>query len=199
MQITLEVNGSQLDQEVKVLLETLTPEQKNQMANQMLQKALDNTNSELMRKAAIDSIIAEWNEGKNDYNKVRYHNGTWYDLRNDSIANYSDREKLDKMLADRTQTSNYFRKEIMQAMLDKAKSEVENVVNNDAVVQAAVVQTIEAIKAEMPKMVHDAMMMYFCSQMQNMSNTMAQALFQSGSNQQMLQQIQNRLDQQGIY
>ena len=87
----------------------------------------------------------------------------------------------------------------MQAMLTEAKSKVAEAVQNDPTVQAAIAQTVEAIKADMPKMVHDAMMVHFCGQMSQMSSNLAASMFQTNANTQLLAELQTQLNKSGIY
>lgn len=201
MQITLEVSGSQLDAEVKSLLETITPEQKSVLATQLLQKSLDNTNSELMRKAAIDKVTKEWNEGKHyTSDKVTYKDGRWCRADNpEYTASYSDQDELNRRLKRHTEAGDYFRDKVMAAMLETGRAAVTSLVENDPVVKEAVKQAVDGIKDMMPKIVHDAMVVYFCSQLNGMSHSLASSMFQAGDNNKLLTELKDRLDRNGVY
>jgi len=194
MQVTLNVDGSHLDSEVKDLLKTLTPEQMSSLATQMLQKSLDNCSSELMREAARVLVLEEYNKGKSERDSVRWNGTGWV---TDGYMGYEIRDKLDALMKERTNSSTFFRTNVLTKIMDIATTQAEQMVKEDPVVKEAIDTALKGIKEEMPKIVHDAVMLLFCRQMQGMSTDLANSLFQTQSNTNLLADLQSKLQARG--
>jgi len=194
MQVTLNVDGSHLDSEVKDLLKTLTPEQMSSLATQMLQKSLDNCSSELMREAARVLVLEEYNKGKSERDSVRWNGSTWI---TDGYISYDIRDMLDALMKERTNASTFFRNNVLSKIMDTATAQTEQMVKEDPVVKEAIDTALKGIKEEMPKIVHDAVMLLFCKQMQGMSLDLASSLFQTKTNAQLLTDLQTKLQARG--
>lgn len=198
MQITLNVEGSQLDGEVKALLESLSAEQKKEMALNLLSKSLDQSGSELMLNTARSRVAEDHNKTiahKTDH--VIWRNDRWYMAGYDGTfsreLDWSTREKLDKLVSERSQVHTFFKQEVLKQMVKTAEEEVHALIKTSPQINEAIENAKKTIEESLPKMVHDAMLMYFCTQMETMSRSIASALFQSGSQEQILRQIQQRL------
>jgi hypothetical protein len=199
VQITLNVEGSQLDSEVKALLASLSEEQKKELALNMLSKSLDNTNSELMLGVAKERVAEEynkdraekdhvmWSDLKKDWFKKGY-NGLW-----DINVGYGEREHLYKAVQSKCQAHAFFKEDVLRQMVRTAQSEVETLVKTSPVIAEAIESAKKTIQENLPKMVHDAVIMYFCSQMESMSRSIAATMFQSGQQDQLLAELQKRL------
>lgn len=198
MQITLNVEGSQLDGEVKALLESLTDEQKKEMALNLLSKSLDQSGSELMLSTARSRVAEDYNKTiSHKTDQVICRNGKWYSAGYDGTfsreLDWSTREKLDKLVDERSQVHSFFKQEVLKQMVKTAEDEVHALIKTSSKINEAIENATKTIEENLPKMVHDAMLMYFCTQMETMSRSIAGAMFQSGSQQKILQEIQQRL------
>lgn len=201
MQITLEVNGSQLDNEVKDLLSKLTDEQKSQMGMEMLQKTLNNAESRMSIDTARSAAVVILNAGINAYDKVRWDvdRQMLVSVSRGDQADYSTRERFIAIVKEKSDVATYFKDKVLPAMVTAAEKEIVSSVKNSPEIAAAIDQAKKIIQEQLPKMVNDAMILYFASQMENMMRGVAQSMFQSGNAAQITQQLQQALANKGVY
>lgn len=197
MQITLNVEGSQLDSEVKSLLASLTDEQKKEMAFNLLTKSLENSNSELMISVTRQRVADEFNKNRSENDHV-----WWCDQKKDWLkmgmsapinVDWSTRGELNRIVSERSQAHAFFKQEVLTQMVDTAQKEIKELIKTSPVITEAIQSAKKMIEDNLPKMVHDAMLMYFCTQMETMSRSIATTMFQSGQQEKILNELQQRL------
>jgi len=197
MKIELNIEGSQLDSEVKNLLDSLSAEQKNAMALDILTKTLNNSESKMKTSIAKEQALTDTNK---KYNKK-------YRLIKNDIATESDWGYVDcdhkiyfnNKVKEYNDVGTYFKESILKEMLEFGVSKVKNLIENSPIVNEALESAKEEIKTMLPKIVHDAMVLYFTSQITQMMNGISGALMQCGNSNAMLADIQNKLTQHNIY
>lgn len=209
MQITLNVEGSQLDSEVKELLANLTQEQKQQMAMQLLTTALNNTTSSLnatvAEQLALDKLLEEtgrkyvkkldhWNQLE-WYYQTKNEDGSWSHLMS---TEYGDREKINKAITKAQSISSFFKSEVVDQLAATAKSQVKEMVESSEEINKAIEVAKEKITESLPQLVQQAMICYFSSHMTNMMQAVTSQFFQGQATQQLTTQIQNALVEKGI-
>lgn len=202
MQITLDVNGSQLDSEVKELLAALTEEQKSSMAMDILAKTLANSESRMSIDIARDEAVKIINADRiDDYRKVKWHSDRkrLITMSRGDDADYSDRERFEKLVKEKSDVASFFKDKVLASMVKVADEEVTAAVRNSVELTAAIEEAKKQIQSNLPKMVNDAMVIYFASQMTHMMEGIAGALFQSGNAKAITNQLQQSLASKGIY
>jgi hypothetical protein len=197
MKIELNVQGSQLDAEVKELLVSLTQEQKQDMAQQILTQSLNNAESSIKISMVREKALADTKDKfKKEFlinEKGQLSNNTYRG------PEYDERDYFDKKVREYNDVGTYFKTEILGAMTAHAKSLVETEVKTSEAIITALEQAKAKIAEEMPRLVHDAMVMYFASQMQAMMEGVAKASLQTQHSGDMLQRMQQALSGKGIY
>lgn len=209
VQITLNVDGSQLDNEVKEILATLSQEQKQQMAMQLLTTALNTTTSSLnatvAEQLALDQLFAKtgkrytrkldhWNR-QEWYYQTKGEDGSWSALQSTS---YEDREKINKEITKSTSVSSFFKDTVVDQLVVLARTQVKEMVESSEEINKAIEVAKGKITESLPQLVQQAMICYFSSQMQNMMQAVTNQFFQGEATLQLTNKIQNALVEKGI-
>lgn len=190
MELTLQVDGAQLSEEVRELLDNLTPKQKQTLALQMLKQTMQDTETRFSKRVGIDQAIAEMNAEQekmaenNEAKTFRWAPSAYGDKplelqvldpsRSYRSTEWGSAEQYEKSRFDRlskffSDPNTYFRETILKEMLHAAVTHVEETVNGSEVVQNAIDQAVAEIKDSIPAMVQSAMQRLFV-------NTLAQAI-----------------------
>lgn len=194
MKIELNVEGSQLDAEVKELLANLTDEQKQGLAKDMLSSALQHTESLMLKSNAIEKALNETNTkfGKNyELEGGTLRGSTWINGSNfyDHKNYFNDRVK------EYSAVGTYFRDVVLNEISTFAKSEVKNLVEQSSLINGAIDKAKATIEQSLPKIVHDAMVMYFATQMSSMMSGLASSMMQYKDQNELLNVIQRQLEE----
>jgi hypothetical protein len=188
MKVEINVEGSQLDSEVKELLASLTPDQKREMAADILAKTLMSTESSLQMSIARQKALTKVNEIFN----TKYTLGSRNELSN--YPSYDHTRKFHELVKEYGDVAAYFKEVILAEILKQAQEMVKNTVEQSVVVKDALEQTKTELQNMLPKIVHDAMVVYFTSQMTSLMNTVAGNVFQTKANTELLSDLQNKIE-----
>jgi len=196
MQIVLDVKSTDLDKEVTEILSCLSPEQKSEMAYQLVNLNLNSVSSELKVSAVREKIIAEyaekdkhirWNDVKNEWEvKNRY-----YDY---SAVGWEEREALAKETSAKLGVNKFFRSDVLSALLTDAKAHCATAVKESPEMQEAIALAISAIKEEIPALVKQAMVLQFAQQLETcMATIRGSHTAHSSLHDQLVVRLQNKI------
>lgn len=196
MKIELNIEGSQLDNDVKNILGNLSDKQKNQMAENILTKTLNDCESRMKVSIAREKALKDTNEKfetKYILEEGKLKSSNW------SSPSYDHREFFDKRVKDYCDVGMYFKEYILESMLEHGKSLVSDVVKSSPLVTEAVSEASEKLREMMPKIVHDAMVCYFSSQITNVMMGVSSSLMMTNHNTQLLEELKEKLNQGSHY
>ena len=196
MKIELNVEGSQLDSEVKDILSTLTPEQKQEMAKQVLVDYFKNYDNSLdnawIQKTAVNEFRTELEKRKDSYDYSNYYRLTDQQLIDTryEVRNIIDRIKKQK---------RDFVCEILKESVEMARAEIKAMVEADEQIKKVKDEVLAEVKNSFAQLVKDSMLNYFSNQMSELFSSIhtntSRNDYQSGT----LQQIEERLNRNNIY
>lgn len=180
MKIELDVNPGDLAKTVTEILNTLTPEQKTDIAKQTMEKWLRepyDIERQAKEREVINHIQANMPSYREKETEPQIRNG--YDFQQKMRDFRSTKETMIKAITD----------EIASAY----KAEVKKTVENDPKIQAMKEEVTKIIRETFPKAAHEAMVTWMASSMQAVFET-TMGIRQSYESEQKLQQdIQTRL------
>jgi len=182
MEVKLTIDSSNIGETVVELFKNIPAEKKEAMALDILGKWLAEpydterkAYEEEAKRKALERILAS------SYDWDRKNHGTIETVHNSS-------QFRDLM--------NGFKssKEVMVETITKEATEIYRTkvvefVKTDEQLQKVMSLTMEAVKEDFPKFVHDAMMYWFAQQMSTTMSTASMALTQSGNTQEMVKRI----------
>lgn len=198
MKIELTIEGSKLDGEVKDLLATLTPEQKQAMAKELLDRTIQSSELELLPDTVKQRALIATNQQFNSNLKIEKGKLVSSGYYNSDVP-YDQKRFYEAKLGEFGTTAGYFKDIVLKEITELGKTQVTKVVNESETIRGAVEKAIKAIEEDLPKMVHDAAVIYFASQMEAMMSGLTKSLMQSGSALQITQSLQQKLSEKGIY
>lgn len=88
--------------------------------------------------------------------------------------------------------------EITKVAVETYRAEVTHYVQNDPQLQAALKITLDAVKEDFPKFVHDAMVGWFITSMQQQGTTMMSALYQAQETKMVVNNLEVSLRSRGV-
>ncbi len=218
MEIKLNVDGNQLSDEVRELLDNLTQEQKQEMALQLLKDSMHDTETRFNKRVGIEQALAEmnasntvyefrWGKSGNGYDgnkeqllsKYKEGQGPGYGRNEWSSADSGNRQRFDRLTNYYSDPLTYFRKDILETMLKIGRERIEETVKDSKKVERAIDEAVAVIESRIPDMVQNAMRQMFVNVLsQSMHN--ATFAFEGREEQQnLLGQIVERLDRNQIY
>jgi hypothetical protein len=190
MELTIQVDGAQLSEEVKTLLSNLNEEQKQILTKEIISKVLKDSDSKLSISIAKEKALAKMKEELKDSElTINSLEGNGYRV------GYEAQDKFRKYVKEFSDIRAIFQDQIVNQMITYGKELVKENVEKSEIVKKAMDTAIAKIQEEMPKIVHDAMIVYFAANMQSMMGAITSAMFQSQSNQSMICGIRDQLQQ----
>lgn len=156
MKIELDVNAAELTKSLSEILSSLTPEQRVQIATETMQRWLRepyDAERQAREAMAVESV-------KQEMAKSGYRQETDSEIRN----GYRFRQFMEGFKS----TKEVMVKEITLAVIDAYKTEVKKVVESDPKIQAMKDEVVAILKEKFPEAVHDAMVTWMASSMENM-------------------------------
>lgn len=156
MKIELDVNPAELTKSLAEILGSLTPEQKLSIAKETMEKWLREP-FDAERQAREAMVIDQM---KKEQETSGYRKDSEQEIR----SGYRFRERMQ----DFKSTKETMVREITLAVIDAYKTQVKQVVESDPKIQAMKDEVIAIIKEKFPESVHDAMVTWMASSMENM-------------------------------
>ena len=210
MAITLKVDGAQLSDDVREILDTLTNEQKQTMALELLTQTMQNAECKFSKRVGIDGAIKEMNKRRAERRKSGGHssNGTFFYHEKDGLKlrdsnrdymDSSDRAEFDRLTKKYANVNTYFEEEILKEMLQVAVTKVAAAVDESDVLKNAIEAAVNEVQGRVPSMVQGAMQQLFFQNMSTMMITGAFMETERETTKQLLEGIQDRLNRNQIY
>lgn len=189
MKIELTIDGSQLGETVLDVFKTLTQEQKQGIAAEVLREWLKDPSAieDSVRRQQLIEKVREEKQRKDHYGWQR----DWSDaamVATDEFKrewNRGHHTKADMVNEVTRQVSEYYKTEI-----EKCIKEDSDILRLKESVYATVKETLTA---NFHKYVHDAVVAWVCQHFQDMANGIASALMMNSQNQDVLTQLRQKL------
>lgn len=180
MKIELDVNPGDLAKSITDIMNSLTPEQKLEIARQTMEKWLKepyDIERQSKEREVISNIQATMPSYRDKETEAQIRKG--YDFQERMRGFRSSKEVMIKT--------------ITEGIVESYKTEVKKIIESDPKIQAMKDEVVAVIKETFPKAVHDGMVKWMASSMQTMfESTMGIRPF--AENTEMIQQqIQQRL------
>jgi hypothetical protein len=172
MNVTLEIKGADLSKEVSTILSELTPEEKKQMAKDIMLKWLtEPINFERNVKEAEAFRIAK--------EKLEKSSSSWDNNKAKTDEGVRSSSEFSDQLRGWKSTKEIMIENITLEFVTLYKSLTKELIANDVQLLAVWEKMREYLKKEYPKYVHDSMCIYFASKMDEVSSGVTNALMQS--------------------
>lgn len=153
MKISIDVDEGMVGKSVEDILQNVTPEQKNVIAQEIMKEWLKTTFVDHQRKVREQEVLKEVRNASS-YNRTK----TDAELLSDwSFQNAMKDWKSSKQVMIET---------ITRQMADAYKEYVKDLVENDPAFKAMKEEVGKIVRESFPKMVHDAMIVWFSGQME---------------------------------
>lgn len=179
MELTLQVDGTQLSDDVRDLLDNLTPEQKRDMAMQLLKDSMHDVESRFNKRVGVEEALAEMSNERVLYRYCKGRYGGQMELQrryqgDDTVSAYerdwreadrSDQQRFDRLTRFYSHPLTYFRETILGEMLRVGRERVEQEVGDSELVQNAINEAVKGVVANLPGMVMAVMESLFAKQM----------------------------------
>lgn len=194
MKLTLNVQGSQLDDEVKELLKTLTQEQLSELALQAVTATLKDSSAKMNLSVAEGAALKELKDNRKDASSI-----TIEALKSNRYLNqYRIRDDFNELVKKHANIRTTFEEQIVKKMFEHAEKHIEESVQNNDIIQSAIKEASNQIKNKFPEIVQNAMVMYFASQMEKMMQVVASNMMGTTANSNLLSDIQKALAEASI-
>lgn len=195
MQVTVNIEAAQMGETVVEMFNSLTGED---------------------RKELMKDIMREWFSTPINFEQVALEETLIRDIRagkHNQDIEYYDRDKLHRLTDQEIRTKGWFiklrgtrcidsRAQMVNCAIDEAKTvfaaEIQNMVKTDPDIQKAKDIVLEELKKAYPTMMHDALLGYFSSFMNQLSLGINQAMAQTQSTNLIMNNIQQRMSQIGM-
>ena len=202
MKIELNVDGAQLSDDVKHLLDNLTPEQKRDMAFQLLKETMSNTEMRFSKELGVEHALKELNKSGTKYRLVESSNGDT-NLQEYTYGCWSNAPghalgRFNKLANDFSKPHTYFRETILKEILETAVNTVEATVKKSSKIQTAISVAVKEIENNIPEMIQNAMRHMFVDVLTQAMNTQNLAFEAKGNQQNLLGEIIDRLNRNNI-
>jgi hypothetical protein len=216
VEIKLQVDGAQVSDEVRELLDNLTPEQKRDMALQLLKDTMTDTKTRFNKRVGVQQALAEMSNESVEYRWQKVESGfsggahhmrlESRQLKSDSqyernwrSASGSAENRFDKLTKWYSEPLTYFRETILGEMLKVAVEHVEETVKGSDKVQDAIAKAVADIENRIPDMVQNAMRQMFVNTLSQAMQDQTQAFQATEQQANLLGEIKERLDRAGLY
>lgn len=187
MKVEIEIEASQMGETVVELFNSITAEEKKQIAIDIMSDFLKNPykrGAEENREKALTDILE---------------NGTSWDKKTLSELGSRDEMLKHSLVTNKAEKMPNVKGQMIENVTDAVKKHllehVDIMVKSDPEVQEILKVTMEVIKKDLPKYMHDAMMAWFCSHMDMVASSASTALMQSTNAMNFASTVQQRLDQ----
>lgn len=202
MQITLNIDATQLKEEAAATLKSMTEEQKKELVKEAIKTYLS---TPLGQSRADWAPIASADFRKErGSNTVRGPTGHWKDvneLSDDDLMKsqefkewYGKDENLKKYSLQSLLIQN-----LIPAVVTEAKAQIQDFIKSDSSVQAVIKSVVDEAKTAMPQFIQAALTLHFTQQIGEMFNQAARAQADANTSLNAVQQMKNALGQRGIY
>jgi len=181
MEVKLSIDSENLGETVVDMFQRLTPETKEKVATDVLREWLREpyeVEASLLDQRAIDEIRKD-NTG---YGNKRLNNQECRD-------HYRYREVRDRQKS----TRQIMVEQITGAVIEHHKKVVIEEIQNDPQIQTVLKATLDTVRENFPKFVHDAMIAWFSSHLTQLGNGISTALTQSLRTEDLTRQIAQRV------
>jgi len=167
MEIKLNVDGGDFSKNVQELLESLTDEQKKDLASQVVTNAINEVDSQFSKEYAKKKALELINEiHKGGYfleeGRLRYGSG-W-----SNVPDYNIQNQFNDLVSNHNKVCKYFEDVVLNSMLETAKSQVSEMIRNNDKIQTAINTAVQTLESKIPEMVQNAMQQFFVQSLQNM-------------------------------
>lgn len=186
MQVTLNIDSANLGETVVDLFKNLTPEKKEALAADVLQRwfnePYDVEHKAFETKVKQEALTYFQNQG-DSWDKRNY--GTLETVTNSSRY----REAMAKFRS----SKQIMVEETVKQLVETYRTQITETIKTDPQIQEMMKLTIEGIKKDFPAFVHDAMMYWFTQNMQTAITTSNIALAQSRNVEEAMKQISQKV------
>jgi len=178
MQVTLNLDVANVGETVGELLSSLSQEKKNEIAREVFVKILDEKfglEREVFEEEVITSLLSS---------------GSRYLNREDARTSYEFRQRMEgfKPLREVLLKATYRQVHV------QLTSDIKEVVQKSKETKDLIKTVSEDLKAQLPSIIRDAMVMYFASQMTTIMEATARSLMQSQNAESLTNSIIERLN-----
>lgn len=187
MQITLNIDSTNIGATVEQVFQTLSEETKSELAKQVMLEVLRNpvgAERTSYERKVVEDLLA-YNKSKGNYDnteeKVR--------------SSYEYRQKMERFKS----TSERMIEEIVSSTIKHYKKLVDDLVKSDPQIQSQWEQVREKFVADFPNLMQMTMATYFASQMAGISQSFLQASGVRESHNMLATQLQQMFGQQGLH
>jgi len=179
MKVELNIDASNIGETIIDMFTKLTEEQKETIALTVLSDWLKSP--ELIEKSALHREALE-------YARPRRWNAEL------SEAKLMETSEYKYYLKDKPTTKTLMIHKITSEVIKYHEKAIGDMIRSDPEMDRIMKETMVTIKENFPKIVNDAMIAWFCSNMQTMAQGVGTALHQSQSASQMVQQLTDRIN-----
>jgi hypothetical protein len=184
MELKINVSDADFGHELAGILESLSPEEKKEIAKEVLLKALnETTDSQRTLREKDTKVLEKLKTEISSYERDKY--TTPEQMR----THYKYKELMGQMKSAKEVAVEQIVSSAIQVFRDNASEFIKNDENLKKIWEA----TSSQIQEDFPKYVHDAMVGHFVAQMSSMQNSIMMALQQSQNAQFGIEQIRSRL------
>jgi hypothetical protein len=181
MQITMNIDASQMSENLVDILKTLTENQRKEIAKETLLAWLKEPNDKehsAYSREIINTIRADrWNE--------KYK--TCSDL--EIMETYDYKQKIKNFPT----TKEIMVKTITQETIKFYQEEISKFIKKDETVRTILEITLAKIKDDFPKYIHDTLVHHFATELSALGPKIASAVFQVTRNSETIEQLQQNL------
>lgn len=191
MKIEINIDAHDLDGTIVGVFNSLTEEEKKDMAKEAMKKWLDEPHR-IEEQAKYNLLLPEFKERYKNSGETIYVNG-WrkvHECTDDQIIKTSEFQKL---VANFKSSKDEMIAAITKETIDHYRFMATEMVKTDPQLQKIMQQTLEGIKQDFPKFIHDAMLYWFTQNMQAMMNASASALAQSSQSMEISNKLFNEI------
>lgn len=185
MELKIQIDGILLQDKVEDFLKNLTEDQLSGMVSQMLTNTMAEFDTQMDNSYVEAKALA----------KVREINSYYKKDSDEQIKRSSEFNRAKEQIAS-------YKNTLITNLIDKAivvaKEEIVKEVTSNEAIKTVISQTLEVVKAEFPTYIKNAMTMYLAQQMQNTLNSVMLSTQEISNNNNLLQNINQRLANKGI-
>jgi hypothetical protein len=212
MEIKLNVDGAQVSNEVRELLDSLTLKQKQSMGLQLLKHSLQDMETRFSKRVGIKQAIKDLESEELELRWVeddkKYGDGMVLQSRNPQKsgwygewrgADQSLQSKFDRLTKYYSEPATYFRETIFEEMLKVGRERVEEAVKASKKVEEAINTAVKEIEDHIPEMVQNAMRQFFVDVLSKAMRDTSLAFQESEHQRNLLGELKGRMDRNNIY
>lgn len=195
MKVELNIDSTTLGPTVQDVFNQLTPEQKQQLALEVMRGFLTEPHG-AERIAYEQKLFDGWRRTgarlRAQWGYANPHGDIDAAAASDDTLRHTD--AYVEQMKGFTSTRSVLVAEITKAAIATYRESAEALVKADPQLQAVLAQVLDEVRKDFPKYVHDAMIAWFCSNLTRMGEGIGQALMQSSQAAQLSDDVLRRLD-----